>query len=252
MMIKIIFSDFDNTLIDYYSKDNYFDEYKINVLKKVRDKGIKFCIVTGRSVSFFRQFPNLMDNVDYIMGSNGACIYDVRNDEYLYCDYVNRDSFNEIIGYLLENGCSFTLNCKDMCYRFDDTIYDVNKEFLCDQIVIRIDRDKVDGLLKRLENISDVGINNISFWNKYCSMDVNSNLVSKGRAIVWLCSFLNININDVIAFGDGANDKSMFEVVNKGVAVNNSVDILKVFSKDVTSDCWDNGVYKYIEDNILK
>ena len=38
IMIKIIFSDFDNTMLDYYSKDNYFDEYKISTLKKLKDK----------------------------------------------------------------------------------------------------------------------------------------------------------------------------------------------------------------------
>ena len=102
-MIKVIFSDFDNTLLDYYSKDNYFDAYKISILKKVREKGIKFCIVTGRSVSFFRQFPNLMDNVDYIMGSNGACIYDVKGDKFIYQSVIEGEDLYEITNYFVTN-----------------------------------------------------------------------------------------------------------------------------------------------------
>ena len=39
-MVKIIFSDFDNTLMDYYSSYNYFDEYRLNVLRKLKKKGI--------------------------------------------------------------------------------------------------------------------------------------------------------------------------------------------------------------------
>ena len=70
-MVKMIFSDFDNTMLDYYSINNYFDDYKIGILKKLQNKGIKFCIVTGRSVSFFYQFSNLLEVVDYIIGSNG-------------------------------------------------------------------------------------------------------------------------------------------------------------------------------------
>ena len=83
-MVKIIFSDFDNTLLYYYSDKNYFDNYQISVLRKLNSNGIKFCIVTGRSVTFFYRFPNLLEVVDYIIGSNGACIYDVKNKKYIY------------------------------------------------------------------------------------------------------------------------------------------------------------------------
>ena len=64
-MVKVIFSDFDNTLMDYYSDKNYFDDYQIEVLRKVKEKGIKFCVVTGRCMTFFNQFPKLLEVVDY-------------------------------------------------------------------------------------------------------------------------------------------------------------------------------------------
>ena len=84
-MVKIIFSDFDETMLNYYSAKNYFDDYQIDVLKRVKEAGIKFCIVTGRAVDFFDQFPSILSYVDYILASNGACIYDVANDNIIYC-----------------------------------------------------------------------------------------------------------------------------------------------------------------------
>lgn len=257
-MVKIIFSDFDNTMLDYYSENNYFDDYKINVLKKLQDKGIKFCIVTGRSVSFFKQFPNLLGVIDYIMGSNGACIYDVRNDDYIHCSNIDMEVFNGVINYLAENNYSFLLNCKDKRYRYGEWDatgclgYDENKEYLCDQIIFRIKKQDFDKVFKRLENIGNIKINNMSNWEEYFSIDVNNSKVSKGNSVEWLCNYLGIDIDEAIAFGDGDNDKSMFEVVSKGIAVGNAVDKLKILSKNVALDCNHNGIYKYIEDNILK
>lgn len=257
-MIKIIFSDFDNTMLDYYSNENYFDEYKINVLKRVQEIGIKFCIVTGRSVSFFKQFPNLLEVVDYIMGSNGACIYDVKNNKYIYQNLIEKDSFDNVIDYLINNRYSFLLNCKDVRYRYGewDTIncldYDNGKNYCCDQIIFRVLKSDFDRTFARLDNIANIKINNMSEWDGYCSVDLNKKGVSKGNSVVWLCDYLDIDVNDTVAFGDGDNDKSMFEEVNKAVAVGNAVDKLKILSKEVALDCKDNGIYKYIEDNILK
>lgn len=259
MMVKIIFSDFDYTMLDYYSEDNYFDEYKISILNKLRDKGIKFCIVTGRSVSFFEQFPNLLGVIDYIMGSNGSCVYDVKNKEYIYCDSIKDEDLDEVISYLIDNNYAFLLNCKDKKYKYGnwDSLgcleYEIKVKYICEQIVFRVKKSDFDRVFKRLENIGKIKINNMHNWgDDYWTIDVNNSGVSKGSAIKWLCDYLDIDIDDTMAFGDGDNDMSMFEVVNKGVAVGNAVDKLKIMSKIVALDCKDNGIYKYIEENILK
>lgn len=245
-------------MLDYYSKDNYFDEYKISILSKLKEKGVIFCIVTGRSVSFFKQFPNLLGVVDYIMASNGACIYDVKNNSYIHCDNIKVEDFDDVISYLTKNNYSFLLNCKDKRYRYGDwdatdcLDYDDGQKYLCEQIIFRVKNCDFDDIFKRLETIRSIKINNMSNWENYWSIDVNDSNVSKGNSIKWLCDYLDIDINDSIAFGDGDNDKSMFEVVSKGVAVGNAVDKLKILSKDVALNCDENGIYKYIEDNILK
>ena len=103
-----------------------------------------------------------------------------------------------------------------------------------------------------LTDLQNVVVNNVTFWNTDCSLDINDISISKGSSIVWLCQFLNLNLKDTIGFGDGENDLSMFEVVGKGVAVGNASDKIQQISDNVSLKCEDNGIFKYLEDKILK
>lgn len=257
-MIKIIFSDFDNTMLDYNGGNYFFDDYKISVLRRVKDKGIKFGIVSGRSMCFFKQFPNLLGSIDYIMSSNGACIYDVKNDEFIYQLAVLEDDFDRIIDYTINSGGAFLLNSKEQRFKYgewkdtDCLEYDSECKIACDQIILSFRADKLQEVLIYLEQFKHIKINNISYFYGDCIIDINNKDVSKGAAASWLCNYLGINLDDAMAFGDGENDRSLFEAVNKGIAVANAIDKLKILSKDVTLSCDENGIYKYIEDNILE
>ena len=44
----------------------------------------------------------------------------------------------------------------------------------------------------------------------------------------------------------------MFKVIDKCVCVDNACDVLKSMTNEITLSCSDNGVFKYIEDNLLK
>ena len=67
-----------------------------------------------------------------------------------------------------------------------------------------------------------------------------------------MCNYLGIDINESIFFGDGDNDISAFKVIGKGVAMENASAKIRQICDDVTLSCENNGVFKYIEDNILK
>lgn len=51
--------------------------------------------------------------------------------------------------------------------------------------------------------------------------------VSKAEALQQLCEFLNIQLADVIAVGDGVNDKEMLQLVGCGIAVQHADQICK-------------------------
>lgn len=256
-MIKMIFSDFDNTMLDYYSEKNYFADYQLNILSRVREKDIKFCIVTGRCVSFFYQFPDLLERIDYIIASNGACVYDVKKKKFIYYKYIEEDSLNKIINYAKKNHGKFLLNSLNHRYQYGNwnnvicDNYQEDVDYFCEQLVLSIDERNLNSCCRYLTDLQNVVVNNVAFWNTDCSLDINDISISKGSGIVWLCQFLNLNLKDTIGFGDGENDLSMFEVVGKSVAVGNASDKIQQISDDVSLKCNDNGIFRYLEDKIL-
>ncbi len=257
-MVKIVFSDFDDTLIHYYSNKNYFDSYQLEVLRKLHEKGILFCIVTGRSVSFFEQFPELLQYVDYILASNGAVIYDVEKKKFIHSILINDGSLKKIIQYTKEKKYKIILNSFEKRYQYDDWSYVVcdsyqeRLDISCEQVVLSVKSDSLDKCCQFLSNLRDICVNNISNWNDYFTLDINDILVSKGNSIKWLCQYLKISLDDSLVFGDGVNDVSMFEVAGKSVAVGNASDKIQQIASNVTLKCEENGVFKYLKDKILK
>ena len=114
------------------------------------------------------------------------------------------------------------------------------------------DKKPQSGRSNSIEYFKKIKINNTTDWGDEYSIDINNVEVSKGNAIIWLCNRLNIDKKETIAFGDGGNDLSMFEAVDKGFAVGNASDNIKNMANDVILACEDNGLYKYIENNLLK
>ncbi len=257
-MVKIVFSDFDDTLMHYYSNKNYFDSYQLGILKKLKDKEIKFCIVTGRSVSFFYQFPELLQYVDYILASNGAVIYDVENKKFIYSILISSDSLEKLVQYAKGEKISFILNSFEKRYQYGDwsnaicDSYQENVKYSCEQFLLSVNRGSLDQCCQFLSNLRDICVNNISNWEDYFTLDVNNILVSKGNSMKWLSQYLGISLGNVLAFGDGENDISMFEVAGKSVAVGNASDRIQQIANDVTLKCEENGVFRYLEDKILK
>ena len=60
--------------------------------------------------------------------------------------------------------------------------------------------------------------------SKVCSgmpnnIEINHCEVNKGNALKWLCEKLDIDISELIAFGDGGNDIDMIKTAGCGVAM---------------------------------
>ena len=257
-MIRIVFSDFDGTMLNYKKDKFSIDSYQLGVLKRLKDEGIKFCIVTGRGMAFFELYPDLLELVDYVVASNGACIYDVINKKYIYNKKISDTSLDFLVRYALDNNYMFLLNCLDKGYKCGSFgkgnvyEYDENISYDCEQFVLSFDRNKYEESIKFVNNIKDVVINNSGVKPDRVFFDINDKDVSKGNSIRWLCNYLNIDLNNSIAFGDGDNDISMFEVVGRSIALGNCNDKVKMVADEVVDSCYNDGMYKYIEKNILK
>ena len=95
----------------------------------------------------------------------------------------------------------------------------------------------------KIENIFKTGYN-----EEFFAINIVNTNVSKGNAIYGLCKFLKIDINDVIAIGDGINDISMIKVAGLGVAMENGEPELKSVADEITTTNLENGVAKVLKE----
>ena len=76
--------------------------------------------------------------------------------------------------------------------------------------------------------------------------------MGKMNAIEILSKEQNISLSEIAAFGDGFYDIGMIKYCGTGVAMENAPDAVKIFAKNICENNNDDGVAKWIEENILK
>jgi Cof subfamily protein (haloacid dehalogenase superfamily) len=72
--------------------------------------------------------------------------------------------------------------------------------------------------------------------------------VSKGNALYEVAEHLNIGIENIMAFGDGDNDKSMIETAGIGVAMENATPDVRSVANEITLSNNDDGVAEFLEE----
>jgi len=86
---------------------------------------------------------------------------------------------------------------------------------------------------------------------KVCIINIINKEASKGKAILKLCEYLNIDIEDTIAFGDDLNDISMISTVGCGVAMENAKEEIKKIAKEITLTNNEPGIARVLREKIL-
>lgn len=75
--------------------------------------------------------------------------------------------------------------------------------------------------------------------------------VSKGKSLYEIADIYSIPYENIIAFGDEMNDKSMIEMAGIGVAMGNAVEGIKEISDFITLTNEEDGIAYYLEKFVL-
>ena len=118
-------------------------------------------------------------------------------------------------------------------YDPDLTIYNLSKVFKA-YIPCEVDR---------AQELADAGILDGVPWVTYTSSTVFVEPMSKDEGIRWVMDCFNAPIEDVVVFGDGKNDLSMFRSEWTSIAMGNARAELKAKADFVTADCDKDGIY---------
>ena len=242
-MIKLIATDLDGTLMapDHLT----VTDRTYNALKTAHDKGIKIAVATGRPMTLIDNVISQVPFVDYIIYSNGSCVFDRNVKKIIHADLIEDKLAREIVEYFLTQNVFFEIyiNGKS-CYQLGTEKLFQNmglpQKFL-DEVAQTM--DGYDSLIDFMKN-DGKGMEKITFYGIY---EATSKTANKGSALLGICENIGIGADEVMSFGDAGNDCPMLDFAKYSFAMENGSDECKAHAKFVTKSNAEDGVAVAVE-----
>lgn len=267
--IRLIAVDLDGTLL---KDDKTISQYTLDILNECIKNDILIVPCTGRPLVALPDVVKNIKGIKYIITSNGASTIDNINNKVIRSSYLEREKALYLINstYKIEvwrevciDGVSYApfsqfefikkyLNDKiavDYLLKTRKKVEDINS-FIINSInkIERIsffseDLEELEIIRKKAEIIEDISIT----YAMPRDLEIGHKNATKKDAINFLIDYLEIEKENVLAFGDAHNDLEMIKGAGIGVAMGNSNKQLKD-SADIIADTNNfDGVAKIIE-----
>lgn len=260
MKYKLIAADMDGTLLNSESK---LSQGNLEAIKKAMAQGVKFAVVTGRSVTSLKQFDFVAELNTPAIAYNGAKIYNMATDELIFEQGLDNEDALRLLDLAAVYGttiCAWsgdkyytnTLNERSVTYgkmSWAEPIIIEDNKALAEQGVTKIiwndSPERVQELIRELDKLK---FNALSYCTSNpCFLETMNCSVSKAKSLGRLCDYYGIDSSEVIAVGDGENDLSMLQFAGLSVAMENASDSVKSKCKVVTDTNDNDGVARMIE-----
>ncbi len=264
-MKKVIFSDIDRTL----AIEGVISKKNIENIKKYVSKGNLFVLASGRTIPYTINISKKVFASKYVICNNGAAIYDYENDKIISIEKIPFNLVKKVFDIakkydtriLLETVNNVYVNKKKHEHEIiikDITEYFCNENLICQITVSNKNKEIIKKIIEEVNKIDGLKILNRCRILYDDSYKVNGNVwinitrpyVSKGKAVLNLLKYLNIDLKDSVRIGDDLNDISMFFGEGANVAVENAMPDLKIKANFITKSCNDDGV-AYVIDKVM-
>ncbi|MFI3284162.1 MAG: Cof-type HAD-IIB family hydrolase [Erysipelotrichaceae bacterium] len=262
--IKIVLTDVDGTLLD---DEKQCPLLNVEAIKKLKDKGIYFGISTGRPVAAVLELMiswDLSQNIDFIIGSNGAEVYHMSTgqlDQYNVLEPQVVRSIAKLYGdldlavtayegtTLLTNKVLPRMKKQATLHKLNYKLTDFSKiEKSYPKVLLIMEADYQQSVLTHAYALQS------SQYRIFASSPVLLECVhpelSKAFGIHKLIKGLGISAKEVLCFGDTTNDLEMLESF-VGVCVSNGTQDAKAVSKYETISNNEGGVGHFLNKYIL-
>lgn len=262
--IKLIVFDLDGTLLN---DERELSENNIKAIKKLLNNNIKIVIATGRPFAGFSRFLKQL-------GTLGKGNYSITNTGSIVRENVENGNIKtralNINDYLFVNELTNIYEGIQTCIYTDDYIYideqSPNNAFIHDKNILRMVTRNTDAycnepicrinvmgekeLLDKFqqENLSILEKKYATVRNETFSYEILNKNSSKGKALKFLAGYLNIDRNQIMAFGDNVNDIEMIEYAGVSVAMGNGKDVLKSKADYIAKPNSEDGVARFLID----
>lgn len=266
--------DLDGTLLDHNKAIAPIT--KKALLHVQKELGMKLILASGRPVPFMAPIAEYLEMDKYegfLISNNGATVYDCQMQKYIF---ENKLEAKEIIEIVTQTKA---FDLMPMVHHENELYVEAHH----DGIVKRVDQEMnlIEGelnsgnfILKQVEDLTEAidfpaykvlvgGDADYIFDNqdmirgdlkdKYTglitgpvAMEFTKKGVDKAFSLAWLAENEQFSRENVMAFGDGQNDLSLFEYAHHGVAMGNAVTELIEIADAITLSNLEDGIGIYL------
>lgn len=268
MSIKLIVTDLDGTFFD--TDHVTIPERNIEAFKKAHEAGIKTAVASGRPLCLTKNVVAQIPFIDYLVTSNGAITYDLKNDKIVSEKLIGNEQTLEIFkildGYDLPYEIYFKGNCHISAKsykKFDNKhvpehFIRILKEHLqvtksLPELIGNDGIEKINVMSLTPEQRSELEVKIKSTGDIYITSSVAGNMemnhkdANKGFAVRSIAKELSITSENVMCFGDGENDSEMLTFAKFSFAMENGADYAKKSANFITAPNSECGVAEAVE-----
>ena len=270
MPIKLIATDLDGTLM---SGDHLtVSPRTVAALQAAHDRGVYLAIATGRTLDFIDHVTAQVPFVDYVIYSNGAAVYDRKNDAHICQQLIPPEAVQRILQTLAPwplyynvywDGGMYLEEARLPYYSSNNLPRAFLEQFMAKAHPVENLLDKAD---KGAESIAVYDLDPAQMdWVRSVlegeGLEVVSSLANelectapganKGAALAGIARQLGIDPAQVMSFGDAGNDCPMLTFAHYSFAMENGAPECRTAARYRAEANTADGVAKAIEQYVL-
>lgn len=236
-MKKYIFVDLDGTLLN--SKGVISNNTK-SALKRAKEAGYEIILCTGRSLQYSFLYQQECDVSPWLILCNGAQIYNCKKKQFLYQTGIPTETVDKFyrLSQILNLDISYTIRDDNYSNTLEEgniLITEENYQSMKQQLIVRcaLSSSNFSNMLKAKQEILRWG--SVSIVNetediihqkpfpfrKKSFLEISNFGTSKGNCILKLLS-MQEKPGYVYTIGNSINDRSMFDVADFSIAMENA------------------------------
>lgn len=264
--IKVIALDIDGTLT---AQSHEPEQATIDTLVKLQEKGYLLGLASGRTADDLKskyQVWGMENQFDFIIGFNGAELWDKQTDKKHVYNLLSKEDLKEIVDLMNEFDVNTHMYLPGIYLSSHETdrawfsAFKNKRKFTVANslsdfyqvdnagIMFRCKLEQMPAIEERINSIKDK--NYIGFKTQPDMVEFSHKNCNKGFALAKYCELKNVGLNECMAFGDTSNDNEMLKICN-GVCMANGSDDTKACAKYITEKTakefgFNDFVYKHL------
>lgn len=265
-MIKLVAMDLDGTLLQ---PDKTISEYTKQVLSQVKERGVHLVLCTGRPLAAIQSYLktlSLFDDDDYSITFNGGLVQHNQSGRIISSHRLHGKEVMAIQDFLDSHHMTYDIVAGDCLLKKKGqapTFYESLNKILplkeitqidghdsYNKIVVTADPEQLEQWIPLIQ--AQLGDDYYLVKTMPTLFEIASPNVNKANGIKALADYLHIEMAEVAAFGDEANDMEMLKEAGYGIAMANATDDVKNIARFVTLTNKEDGVAKALATLVLK